>query len=67
MDTDTNAYAQVFWMDPNRGPTSRTVVVAQITGATSGSAQAVLQGRSTATHGDKTQAEDWSELLVWNW
>ena len=53
---------QVFWMEPDRGPKSRTVVIAQITGAASGSAQAVLQGRSIGV-----KAEDWSELLVWRW
>jgi hypothetical protein len=61
-DMITLVLAQVFWMEPDRGPKSRTVVIAQITGVASGSAQAVLQGRSAGG-----KAEDWSELLVWKW
>jgi hypothetical protein len=49
-------------MDPNKGPSERTVVLAQITTtATGGSAQATLQGRSAKG------VEDWSEVLMWDW
>ena len=56
--------AAIFYMDPASGPArgGGSVVMAQITStAASGSAGAVLQGRSEG------QAEDWSTAVVWSW
>ena len=53
----TTANGAVFWMNPADGP-SGTVVLAQLTGA-SGTATAVLQGRSAA-------GADWQEDVSWS-
>ena len=49
----------VFWMNPSDGP-SGTVTIAQITNAGSGTASAILQGRSTA-------GEDYQSAVTWSW
>jgi hypothetical protein len=48
----------IFWLNPSDGP-SGTVVLAQLTGA-SGTATAMLQGRSA------DWSADWSEVASWN-
>ena len=61
--TDSAAFSTdngaIFWMNPADGP-GGTVVVAQVTNSGSGSAAAVIQGRSSGGGSDFQMPVSWS-------
>ncbi len=62
--TDSSAFSTdngaIFWMNPADGPTG-TVVLAQVTNSGTGSAAAVIQGRSSGG------GEDFQTPVSWSW